>query len=352
MPGSGRSTTWPSSGHRRLRGERPDVPGLTKLAVKNETFRGLDLTRAVRKAVLKYPWAYGEGPTPELQERHRQKWCVYRSEHVDFEDARSIHVLPPAASGEPSQCVEATLMEPADDISYALHDFEDFYRTGLISLPALKGAAVGERPPKQAILAEVQRWLRDHFDFGAAEDAWRSVMAYLDYDLLAALHDEYTGSREQDAALVRLTSTQISRFIDGVGLDPSPAHPVVVVDPLIEHEIAIWKQMTWQFVINRPGFGIVQAGQARVVEATARELATWVGRAGTTSIRLPRRLRDYIALGFMDKDDPDFPEADEVRVRSRAILDYVASLTEPQLLMLHDQLTGAWRSSMISGAVV
>ena len=324
---------------------------LTKLAVKDETFPGLDLTCATRNAVLKYPWTFGAGPTPELKARHSRKWCVYVSEVPDFEESRSIHVLPPAPSGEASQSVEATLMELADDISYALHDFEDFYRVGLISIAGLKSATASAVGPKRRILTEVQRALRDHFDFGVAEEAWETVMDWLDNDVFASLRQPYVGASDQDAALVRLTSFQISKFIGGTSIDPMQEHPVVV-EPVIEHEIAIWKQMTWQFVINRPGFAAVQTGHAAVMRRTAEALDAWVSDEGIDSPRIPRRLRDYYTLGVFDEDRADYPNPPIAHITARAIVDYLASLTEPQLLVLHDQLTGAWRGSMVSGGIM
>lgn len=325
---------------------------LTKLAVKSGVFPGLDLTRATRNAVLKYPWKFGEGPTPELAEYHRHKWCVYRTEGPDFLDARSIHVLPPKSSGEPSQSIEASIMEMADDISYALHDFEDFYRTGLIAIPALKRAASGLRPLEEVILDRVQNTLRDEFRHGLAKDAWQSVMEGFDDPTISALLEPYIGSLEQDAALVWITSSRISAFCNGISVDLSGAHPRLAVDEHILHEIAIWKQMTWQFVINRPGFGAVQRGQQQLVEKTAIALLDWVLDEGIDSPRLPQRLRDYYQLGIYDKDDPDYPTPNAHHVTARALIDFIASLTEPQLIDLHDQLVGAWRSSMLSGGVI
>lgn len=322
---------------------------LTKLAVKDETFPGLDLTAAVRNAVLKYPWTFGEGPGAELEERHRRKWCVYLSELPDFTEARSIHVLPPVGQ-EATQSVEATLMELADDISYALHDFEDFYRVGLISIPYLQSAG-SAGPLKGRVLSEVQRALAGKFEFGIADNTWHEVMEWFDNDIVRSLRDPYVGAFEQDAELVKLTSTRISKFVDGISLVSDREQPVLV-DPAIEHEIAIWKQMTWQFVINRPEFATIQRGQAHLVTETASALETWVADEGIESARLPQRLRDYFLRGITDNDHPQYPNPPIAQVTARAMIDYLASLTEPQLVALHDQLMGSWRSSMISGGLI
>lgn len=96
---------------------------MTRLAVRTDSFPGLDLTRATLNAILKYPWPRGRPRT----KRH-QKFGVYRTELGDFRWARRPY------PNDPRKSVEAELMDVADDIAYALHDAEDFYTAGLIPL--------------------------------------------------------------------------------------------------------------------------------------------------------------------------------------------------------------------------
>ena len=99
---------------------------LTKLAVRGHESLGLNLTRATLDATLKYPW-YRTSTPPQ----HGRKWGAYNTESAEFEWVR----------GSEPRCVqksaEAELMDFADDIAYAIHDVEDFYRTGLIPLDRL-----------------------------------------------------------------------------------------------------------------------------------------------------------------------------------------------------------------------
>lgn len=321
---------------------------LTKLAVKKETHPGIDLTAATRNAVLKYPWKYGDGPTQDLRDRHRKKWCVYRSEEPDFIEARATHTVAPTA-GEATQSLEAAIMELADDISYALHDFEDFYRAGLISIETFRyGGSETYRKLKRIILSEVQTSLQANFDHGLAEKSWTTVLNRL--LSASSLAEHYRGARQQDAEVVRLTSTQITAFTRGIGLKAS-GYPLAI-EPAVQHEIAVWKQLTRQFVINQPGFAAVQIGQQRTVAETAKAIRDWVSMDGIESPRIPERLRDYYRIGVFDEDDPAYPNPDTDVIIGRAVLDYVASLTEPQLVALHEQLTGAWRSSMLTGGIL
>src|SRR5207253_26039 len=82
--------------------------------------------------VLKYPWLRDKTST----EKDR-KWGCYSSEREIFEWARA------RAKGDDRKCVEAELMDWADDIAYAVHDMEDFYRAGMVPLNRLRSD--GER---------------------------------------------------------------------------------------------------------------------------------------------------------------------------------------------------------------
>jgi dGTPase len=98
---------------------------VTKLAIRNPEFPGLNLTRATLDAILKYPWYRQTIPG-----RHR-KWGAYNSEGREFEWLRG------PEPRDARKCAEAELMDFADDVAYAIHDVEDFYRTGLIPLDRL-----------------------------------------------------------------------------------------------------------------------------------------------------------------------------------------------------------------------
>ena len=99
---------------------------VTKLSIRNTEFPGLNLTRATLNAILKYPW-HRQADLPERS----KKWGAYPSEKDEFawvrEDETQDHL----------KSAEAELMDFADDIAYAIHDVEDFFRTGLIPLDRL-----------------------------------------------------------------------------------------------------------------------------------------------------------------------------------------------------------------------
>jgi dGTPase len=95
---------------------------ITKLALHSANHRGLDLTRATLAAVLKYPWFRGGN------ENKPNKWGAYESETRDFNFANALLRNPRVRT------IEADLMDWADDVTYSVHDLEDFYRAGRMPL--------------------------------------------------------------------------------------------------------------------------------------------------------------------------------------------------------------------------
>lgn len=106
----------------RLEAKREDAGGRSV---------GLNLTRAVLDAACKYPWRKGEGPA-RADGSENPKFGVYDDDAVVFEFLRE-----GAVPGR--KCLEAQVMDLADDIAYSVHDVEDGIAGGHIDpvrLPA------------------------------------------------------------------------------------------------------------------------------------------------------------------------------------------------------------------------
>jgi dGTPase len=97
---------------------------VTSLAHRSDSHHGLDLTRASLQALSKYPWPRSTSGY------HHRKYGTFDADEDYFDWTR--RGLPGDLREE--QTPEATIMDWADDVAYALHDVDDFFRVGLIPL--------------------------------------------------------------------------------------------------------------------------------------------------------------------------------------------------------------------------
>src|SRR5205085_8940938 len=98
---------------------------------------GLNLTRASLDAATKYPWPKGskepeqsEDPNPPAS----SKFGVYDDDLDAFGWMR-------AGLPADKRCIEAQVMDWADDVAYSVHDLEDGVEAGLIKLDHLSDVA-------------------------------------------------------------------------------------------------------------------------------------------------------------------------------------------------------------------
>ena len=152
---------------------------------------GLNLTRASLDAATKYPWPRGAAPTPT------HKFGVYP------DDAEVFAWLRQGAPDEPGRrCLEAQVMDWADDVAYCVHDVEDGIASGRIDPAALRSEV------EQVVVLTVAR---DTYAPDLAGDVLGGALErLLGSGWVPASHD---GSRADLAALKDMTSRLIGRFV-------------------------------------------------------------------------------------------------------------------------------------------
>src|SRR3954449_4023620 len=115
---------------------------LTEIEVHGPGSEGLNLTAAVRAAVLKYPWARSHVPDPHptdwtipprgaghgLHGTGAAKFSAYLMDVPEMQEV--LTAFPDLPAGR--QTLECAVMDLADDIAYSLHDVEDFHRAGVL----------------------------------------------------------------------------------------------------------------------------------------------------------------------------------------------------------------------------
>ena len=354
---------------------------LTSLDTLGREFPGLNLTAAVRASVLKYPWTRGRWAGVSLDrvpaaERPRGvgldpaggavKFSAYALEAEEMADV--LAAFP--AIGEHRQTVDCAIMDLADDIAYAVHDLDDFVRAGVLQQAEVAGefhswlAAASDL--REAELADLRaRWrepgvslellLRDTLlkdpwvaDSEVFADAVRRVSADLGDDLLMRPYD---GGGDAERKVSAFTRRWIERLRSSVVVeaDPHVRSGHVRLDRRGWHEVLVLKFVHARFVLDLPDIALAQRGQQRVLEDLVRGFDAWLSDPVDAS-RAPRRLLEWVehtteATIALSRRRPDLllGPADEAGLRrqgrSRAILDYVASMTDQQALTTHASLT-------------
>jgi dGTPase len=260
---------------------------------------GLNLTRATLDACTKYPWARGERPGP--------KFGVYEDDLPVFTWMRS-----PETSQR--QCVEAQIMDLADDVAYSVHDVEDGVVAGRVDLTRLDAGALGEI-------------VRDWYLPDVTDDDLAATLADL-RQVGSWPESSYDGSRRSLAALKNLTSDLIGRFCGDVQAASGAPGTLaryrsdLVVPERTRREIAVLKAVAVHYVMR--------SDDRRRLQQRQRELL-----AELVSMLVDRG-PDALDPQFAD----DWRDAVDDRGRMRVVIDQVASLTDVTAVAWHARLTG------------
>ena len=284
---------------------------VSRLASRSGAYGGLDLTCATLAALLKYPWLKGDNPDK------RNKWGAYKSEIESF--AFAARLLPALNK----RTVEAELMDWADDVTYSVHDLEDFFRAGRLPLHLLLQRDSRERT---FFFENALDRHKDDKDFPAAEDLKEIFLGALlpTFSITRA----YDGSSVQRAALRHFTGILIGRYINAVALVEEGGRVRAVIEPNLRAEVTMLKELIWTYVIEAPSLAARQYGQQRIMKDLFSIYADLASRSQTWQA-FPTFYRERL------KEAQGRPE-DIVRT----CVDLIASMTESQAIAMHRRLTG------------
>ncbi|APU14579.1 MULTISPECIES: deoxyguanosinetriphosphate triphosphohydrolase family protein [Actinoalloteichus] len=362
-------------------------PGGPPVAAVSAT--GLDLTAAVRASVLKYPWTRLSRPRPhprsmtvpprgatepaDFPGTGSAKFSVYVTELDDLAQARA-----PFLGRIPDwqQTVEAAVMDTADDIAYAIHDLDDFHRVGVlqhatvwaelhgwrsrsIALGALSDAdlAARARQPGHA-LEGLRRRLHLKDSWIVDDDAFDAAVSRVEREVVdSLLAVPFDGSNEAEQTVARFSTSWTSRLVAGVRVvaEPTTRSAHIVLAPQQWHDVQVLKFIHRHFVLLRPDLALHQRGQARLLTTLVEALEQWLTDR-MEAARLPRRLHDLVELADQEYqalasteptllagptgEVPAGRDAVHALARGRAVVDFVASLSDRQAVALMDALSG------------
>lgn len=280
-----------------------------KVLAEDGAAAGLNLTRACLDAATKYPWPRGLGSDAV-------KFGAYPDDAEIFDWMRE-------SAPERTRCLEAQIMDWADDVAYSVHDVEDGVLSGRISLRVLTD------PGERAAVAELAA---KHFSSkpvsaleGAAEQLSRLPV------VTAIARPGYDGSLGAQVALKRLTSELVGRFATAAvsetraafGAGPLRRYAAELCVPeQVAAEVALLKALALRYVMSDPRRLAMQDGQRQML--------------GELVAVLRRRAPEALDPLF----HPSWERAGDDAARLRVVIDQVASLTDAQAHAWHSWHTG------------
>jgi dGTPase len=347
---------------------------------------GLDLTNVTLAAILKYPFTRRE----PFEKKKNRKFGAYRVDGDALKRVRS--AILNGAADEGQQTLEASVMDLADDIAYAVHDLEDFFAAG-----AIDARAVLTKLDDAITNAKIETHIPGRAD-GDVNISWKFTNLIEDEDPftkeareLRAKYETYFNDEKFGKALqsaqellggvpdfthpddVLDLRTNLNRWVDRFfaqlqlsAVPPYPNGPLVFLDSEAWHEIQALKVITSHFVVSTPRMGMLQRAQSKTVKLLVERLAEWL-LAFPKEHELPialRRVMDAADVAILVEPAVDEAETNENPLGTkaatgadenstkidapstltpghyRAIADYICTMSDSEALLRAQWLSG------------
>jgi len=287
-----------------------------KVFSANGEARGLNLTRASLDATCKYPWTVSEA-VRDSGAGKGVKFGVYADDEAVFAWLRD---------GAPSRqkCIEAQVMDFADDVAYSVHDFEDAIVSGYINLREL-----ADRGSRESLIDKISLWNGGEIDRSQLSEAFE-LLERNEYWLKS-----FSETPQDLATLKNLTSSLIGEFVqastartlESAGSQATRFQSQLLVPSAIRAQISVLKGLVSAFLMSHD---------------SRRPFYEW-----------QRALLTELADALLDKNGVEldaystgaFNAAQGEAAKRRVIVDQVACLTDQSALTLHNRLVGGRSSS-------
>jgi dGTPase len=279
----------------------------TKIYDDSGVSRGLNLTRASLDAATKYPWQLHQAS----EYGNQVKFGVYGDDLEVFDWMRQ-------EAPDGAKCVEAQIMDFADDVAYSVHDFEDAIVEGFID-----PAVISDPASAEALIEEVGKWSGGMLAKVQLEEAF-DLLQQSSYWLT-----QFDGSPRSLAQLKNLTSDLIGSFVsrtcESILQNASRSSLTryragVIIPSKVRSEIAVLKGIVASQVMTSDD----RQGYYEDQRNLLMELADVLYESGSEHL-------DSVSLEAWNKAESD-------QGRKRVIVDQVASLTDPIAVAMHQRL--------------
>ena len=295
---------------------------LTRLAIHRIDYYGLNLTKATLNAVLKYPWMR----SPDSTNKRHHKYSVYSLDRQAFK-----FVKPEAKD---TQSIEASIMDFADDITYSVHDLEDFYLAGLIPLELLA-------TDWDELDRFISEWLRERPHNRVAKVVKANPHRFQNFlNATYNLKGQYRpGSFEQNAQIKRISSHLIQTYIHSVELSTEYGdRGYLKYNRNREEELKFLQRIVWSYVISDPRLSTQRYGQKRIVK-TLFEIYLEAIRDRDLSFIPARFVKEFLEIEQNHGNTKMTPE------KTRMAVDIIAGLSEAEAVVQYRRLIGVSQGS-------
>lgn len=335
---------------------------VTRLDGRTLSRTNMELTNVTLCAILKYPWNGPEtdgevDPDPSgVRVVHKPaKFGAYVEDRAAFQLVRS-KVMGADYASNRRQSLEASVMDLADDIAYAIHDLEDFCTAGMIDLHdvilalddatgAVGEVMTGERfeqsdsvDPFTRATKRLRRTYAGLFDDN--EYAWALTRVKTLIGQVTKLSSSPTEG--MPTVLREHLSTKIGLYFQSLEIDgnlPYPEAPVVRLSKSAWHEVQVLKVITRHWLIQSPQMGMIQRAQSRAIRTLFDSLKDWLSTTATTSDGLPTSLREALTSAGVNLNADDALHTLDAR-HYRAIGDYISGLSDSEALLRSNWFAG------------
>ncbi len=306
----------------------------------DDSGKGLNLTKRTLNAILKYPWGREDSIPDDINEDPDEKFGYYGSEDHIFDWARE-------GVRDHYKTPEATLMDWADDVTYAVHDLIDFYRVGVIPL----GEIFQETEEREAFLNHFRDKQEDDPDISDEFDPEEFLEDTLEGGLdEPEIRRSFQSTRQAESLVDFLQSDLIADFLDVPEVvsyvppsdtDFDDGLGDIRIRDSEKSQVEFLKEITFHYVIESSSLKSQQHGERGAIatifqaflaasdEQYGEEMAPGFGQPSEYDIEIvPNPYQNEL------KNAGDRSE------RARIIGDAIANLTEDQAISLYERVSG------------
>jgi dGTPase len=233
------------------------------------------------------------------------------------------------------QTLEASIMDFADDVTYSVHDLEDFYLGGLISLESLTKEEGFEQLIKDWLDILPDDEVKEIIKTSQAKDTLKNLIKFY-------VPPEYTpGSIEQIAHTKTVSSALIQRYIQSVSIQEDYSkHGYLVRPQQVEIELGFLQQIVRKYVILNPRLTTQQFGQRKIIQ-TLFDIYREAVEKNQVNLIPTRFLKKSSLENLLDTEE------NKDKQKTRIAIDIVASFSEAEAVTMYRRLTGIEQGSVM-----